>query len=81
VAFAQYILKDQAVMMEIFMLEQQETISLKDRYSADLIRSFSAMEGNCGVLQHIRKTNYSLRLVTIKILLYGDVINLFGRHR
>jgi hypothetical protein len=77
----QFIRNDQAEMMEIFMSERQETTSLKDRYKEDLIRLYLAMVGNCGDLQRIRKMNCSQQRVTIKILLYGDDINLFGRQR
>lgn len=77
--FEQSILKDREEMMEIFTLAQLATISLKDHCRGDLIKSFSVMVDSCGVLQHIPRMSFLQLPVMIKILLYGDVINSFGR--
>jgi hypothetical protein len=77
----QFIHNDLVEMMEISMLEQQETTFSKDPYKDVLTRSFLGMEDNCGVSQRILKMNYLLLVVMIKISLCGGAINLFGRHR
>lgn len=52
--FEPYILSDQEGTMATFMWEQRGIISLRARYSDDLIKLYLVTEGNCGDLQLIQ---------------------------